>query len=194
MVPPSLMRLIEHNERTRWLAAILLRTPSRRWPNWSCQFAVATVDSALGVHESDFLVRPPAGWEENGRVDLPQGITPERLIKEALSPSQAMIALNEIFGEMEVHGSGTTRPYGMHRHFEDGAGISASWTLASSWSILGDDLEITLDRNSYVRFGSILPQRGDLVSRAREWAHGYVDTQIAHRLLMRSLDEYDGVK
>lgn len=193
-VPASLLALTDHPERKRWLAAILLRGTSQRWPGWACQFALATVDAAHGVHQSEFIVRPPFGWEEDVRKDLPEGITSERLLQEGLAPRQAMQILNEIFGPMDVHHNGGIGCYGSQRQFETGAGITASWTLSSILEILGDDLRITLNENSYVSFASILPPRGGLSVRAGKWAKGFVMADLAHRLLRRSLEEYDDVE
>lgn len=190
VVPSLLTALAEHPERTRWLAAILLRRTTRRWRDWSCEFALATVDSALQVYQCDFLVRPPVGWEEDERRELPPGLSAERLLNEGLSPGQAMTILNDIFGQMSVHTNGGMASHSQLDDFQIGAAVRASWSYAGIWNGIADHLRILLTENCHVDFVAPKPLACDLSESARSWADGYVIAEIAHRLMTRALDDF----
>lgn len=186
-LPPSLIRLVEHPERGRWQTAIMLRQVQYRWPGWPLEYVLATVDSDFEIHQCDFLVMPPLGWEQRDEVALPDHLSLERVIAKGLLPSQAMSALNAVFGRMCVFHNGSMGSYSLQERFEEQAGVSATWTRSGLLEMIGDHLTVGIGDHARVEFRASDPGRGQLADRARCWAEGYVVAQRAQKVFVEAM-------
>lgn len=188
-LPDSIQHLAEHPERGKWQTAIMLRKVQTRWPGWPLEYALATVDSAFEIYQADFIVMPPAGWEERDHGELPDHLSTERVITEGLLPSQAMLALNAIFGHMRVFHNGSMGSYGALSSFEQHAGAKATWKAAALFQLIGDHLSVPIGEHVKVEFRAYDPADGTLATRARSWAEGYVVAQRAQQLFLGAMYE-----
>lgn len=187
-VPATLQWLSEHPERGRWQSAALLQRAMARWPKWPLQLVLVTVDSDLRAHLVDFLVRPPFGWREEDR-DLPQPLTPERVVHEGLSPHQAVSLLNQTLGSMRVVHN---QPFGQRaeNRLGEGAGMTPTWSsVVLGWN--GSCIRIELGEHAYAQFDAVLRNSGSLLNQAEAWANGFVTALSACRLFKAAVKQQE---
>jgi hypothetical protein len=105
-----------------------------------------------------------------------------------------MTILNNVFGQMDVHTNGGLASHTHLDDFQIGAGVRALWSYASIWTGIADHLRIPLTDNCRLEFVAPLPQQGNLSASARSWADSYVVAEIAHRLILTTLQEYNATE
>lgn len=184
-LPASLGALVGHPERGRWQAAIMLQKVHSRWPSWPLEHALAVVDSALGIHQADFLMMPPIGWQQK-EVELPNHLSTDQVIAEGLLPGVVMSALNTIFGDLRVYTNASMASLGHHSSFAQSAGLKPTWKQSVLFQCIGDCLTVALGEHAHVEFRAFMPTDGDLAERAHGWARAYVRARLARQLFMNA--------